>query len=258
MIIINDKKTYFEVGHLKYFFKNTDIGKEFLKAFNIYNVEKCEKPDFILIDNFGNKFGMEITTISEKTRIAKLCLSLDNVVQLVFKKIDNELNSKYFISLICLEKNINKIKYNESKLANQIFEIIKQGKNNVCDTSIKKIDNVFDFQIENGIFMTLIYDIIKEKNNFGGASMSCPVSENPILIIQSIINKKNKKLCSYSNSCKAHFLLIVSDPFIEKGNYFFFDQKLYEQVFDSNFSKVFLLELGGRSVGVKAVELKTK
>ena len=64
---------YLEGRHLKYF-AETEAGKLFLNSIRCCSVEKSESPDFLLIDNFGKKHGLEITNLCKNH---PLCSSSD-------------------------------------------------------------------------------------------------------------------------------------------------------------------------------------
>lgn len=91
----------------------------------------------------------------------------------------------------------------------------------------------------------------------GGPVIFNNVINNPTTLIQNTIDKKEEKKVNYNKNCKKHCLLIVSDPFITKGNFYEFNDEFGKNVFTSSFDNIFLLELGGKN-NLLTQELKIK
>lgn len=259
----NNLKIFIENNHLKYFIE-TNIGREFVKEEKCINVHKNEKPDYIFETLTGN-IGFELTVLAENTPYANLFHSLTSIVNKVFKKIDKELEYKYFLNLICMENNIEKIAIKEKELVEQIFSTIadyekkgivsKKSKYSIGLISIEGKHHIEEIVMKNNLKFKLVFSK-HDKYNFGGTPVFSPVYTDPIDLIQSIINKKEVKKSKYNN-CKKYCLLIISDPFIARGNSYNFSNEVFKHTFNSSFDNIFLLELGGEN-NLRASKLKCK
>lgn len=249
-------QTYIENNHLKYFI-DTNTGKSFLNRINCVEIKKTEIPDYILKGIEDVQHGLEITVLYTEHPVCRFFSSMDNIVKKVFKKLHNdpEIESKFFINLICNENNIDvtKIKLKEDEIAQQIYLLIKkQPYTPEIRTSyefnglvITGNNNIIEFTTNNNVSMKLIYST--NDRNFGGT----PVVNFPlctaISLIQNCINKKDLKYNNYKKKCNGTCnLLLVADPFIAKGLLIETNENVYEHVFVSKFDNVFLLELGGK------------
>lgn len=258
-----NRKEYMERNHLQYFI-NTECGRALLNQLHCYEILKKDPPDFVLKTLIGH-CSLELTILSYESPLLKLFSALNGVVESVFKKIDQNLDSKYFINLICLENDINKIKIHKSKLVEQVFNIIKGTHNNNCDPettsfslgeiSVSGKHHNVEFYTDTGVGMRLVYSKNDDSYNFGGTPVFSPICINPTNLIKDLIDKKNKKLSIYKNCYSKCFLLLITDPFITKGCSFEFDDVFFQEHFYSSFDDIFLLELGGRN-NIRASKLK--
>lgn len=253
-------KTWIECQHLKYFIES-ECGKNFLENLQIQLIVKSEKPDFLLFADSECPYGLEVSTLDSLNKDNYLFQSLDSVVKKLFVKISQKLNRKYFINLICLEKNLNSIKFRSAELVEKLFKIIQDDDGKPANEkltytlgniSVSGQQKEARIETSNGLHFLMMYSI--NDQNFGGTPCFGQAIHNPIYEIQRLITKKNSSKKSYI-SCIQQFLMIVVDPFITKGCFFTFDDKLFEHKFISTFDAVFLLILGGRK-NIEVIELK--
>lgn len=260
---------YLEGVHLKYF-AETEARKLFLNSIRCCSVEKSESPDFLLIDNFGKKHGLEITNLCKNHSLCCFFRSLDNIVKKVFVKVDKELSEKFFVNLMCSDmatKDIKDIKFREDAVAEQIFNIIKANPNNpqqkqtyyVGEMSISGNHNIVEFSTKEGVRMKVVYSKMDDnKHNFGGTPLFMLPLFNSFDVLQEAIAEKEKKIAEYRSNCSGTCnLLVIYDPFIAKGISFEANDSIYGHLFKSGFDNIFLLELGGK-VAVKVSKLRSE
>ncbi|MBR5609162.1 MAG: hypothetical protein IKW63_02735 [Elusimicrobiaceae bacterium] len=252
-------KTFIEQQHFRYFLEN-EIGKQFIRNLQTIQILKSEKPDFLLCSAQGMVYGFEVTTLDAKTSNEHFFKSLDSVVKKLFIKISNQLNRQYFVNIICLEKNWHSVQFKSADLVQKLFEVIQKDDGKESDKNltyslggISVTGKHKTTQITtNGVRFQMIYSV--SDKNFGGSPIFGNSIHNPIVQIQELITRKNIRVRSYL-PCVQQFLMIVVDPFITKGCFFTFDNALLNHTFISDFSKVFLLILGGRK-NIEVMELK--
>lgn len=261
-----DIKYFIETQHFSYFLKHK-IGEDFLQKLNCVHIEKSEIPDFILTDQYGNKHGVELTTICKKHPITCFFRSLDNIVKKSLEKLHQTLGEQFYINLLCPDiftKDVKYIKFKEEEIVEIIFEIIKKNPNNskeaytysFGDINITGQHHIVDFTSSKGVHMQLIYS--KSDHAFGGTPIIMVPLEYPIELLQKSIQEKENKLKNYHSKCTGSCnLLVIYDPFIAKGLYFEATPDIYEYCFKSSFDNIFLLELGGKEA-IKASKLNTQ
>lgn len=253
-------KTLLEQQHLQYFITH-NIGKQFLQKLHIVQIIKRERPDFILCNAQGIPYGLEVTVLDTEQKNEQFFKSIDGVVKKLFAKITCHLNKKYFINLICLEKNLGEVKFKSAELLEKLFEIIKNddGEQSDCTLtyqlgriSISGRHKQKQIEMSNGVQFLMIYS--PNDKNVGGTPVFGAAMHNPIQQMQNLITKKNNLISSYY-PCEQQFLLMVVDPFITKGGFFTFDDNCFRHEFIGNFSKIFLLILGGKQ-SIEVVEIQ--
>lgn len=240
--------------HVKYFL-DTDIGKAFLKGNDIILVETpldgCEPLDFIAHAKDGKKIGIEATGIvlfSDNHFGSIIDSNLNAVLEQMHKNLRNIFtiaayypnpinpSSKLLSKKDLKELFANKIRafdndYTNGNVGKDRFEHINVGGDN---------EILLRFNIHEKYFYTT--------SSAGGSYIINPYSE-----LQDCILRKEKKHESYLHKCDECIMLVVSDYFMSKSSPILFED-LEKQVFESSFSQVFLLELGG-DIPIKTTKL---
>ena len=229
------------------FFLNTENGIKWKEKNKIIDCKDSEEPDFIFVNIYGKKIGMELRNLIIESPRQRATATLNRVIKNVclyfFKK------EHKFFTVFC-------------SCDNGLYDELKVEGNKLKQVIIKEIENDFP---ENGVeknktlrisqhTFQLHYSINNNGYMFPGVPDGGIVNTDPLKELQDAIEDKNNKIKQYIKNCEECVLLIIADNMNCQSNFFEFTNKTYEHKFVSKFKNTFLLEVGGKE-HLKATQL---
>ena len=242
-----------ERNHLLRFLANNVTSFEY-QPYKFTSIIKCndDPPDFIL--ELENKIiSFEVSTIHSYHNLEREQHSLNNVLRKLLKKLDSESPNKYYIKF-GRGFELIKLKFNEDKLVNQLFDIITNSDKlpepeEYSTLTVNERGGIYGkhhqviFQTENGNNFLVIFSKSNETRNMGKIAVSALGIHNPYKEIEDYIEKKEKRLFKYKQNFQENYLLLVTDPKINLGSKYTFDNKFYNHKFKTSFDKIFLMNI---------------
>lgn len=250
----NEIKEFDEKEKLEKFLK-TDIGHKYIIENGIIDIQKTESPDFLLITSANGTIALEVTQFIVSNNNLKFSQALTRYGNQLCKEAEERYNLKISILID---------KYDKRKFSpiwkEHIDLAFNPGFTEVPPKDLfkKELQKILINNIEKLHREKLVQEWIQVKDDYFKVSIDsfmCPwtnkynclvnnagkVLTNSIDELQECINKKNKKIKAYEkNASKCCLLIFV--PSSLYGNYYSFNNTLFEHNFNSKFAQIFLYE----------------
>jgi hypothetical protein len=237
-------------------FLESDAGKKWLVKNKMTDnkPQESESPDFLFTNSQGEKTGIEITKLLNKTDKFEVTARLNAIGKKVvqyFKKekdialsvlidvYDERKNSVDWNEILdaCYNPGFDKIEPQNKKIEDAIIEAIT--KRGIPKPGLEKVN----VTVPPHTFLVTYDNVFYSPHTSVHVNNSGMCKEDPFEELQNIINSKNKKYESYKKQCQKCDLLIVSDD-SSTGNFVCFSNNILNHKFYSRFENVYLLDLG--------------
>ena len=247
-------KEHTEKKQLERFLK-TEIGKKLYFENNIIDIQKSEAPDFLLITKNGDKIAIELTEFTVYNKNLKFSQAVRRIGNQVCQEAKKNYNLKISILVDKYDKRMfspiwqDTLDYAFNPGFSEIPQknIFKLELKKVLKNNLKKLRKGFLVQEWIEINKEYFKISIEAYPNPWTKEYECTVNnagraeENPIDELQKCIDNKNKKFESYKTKTDKCYLLIYM-PDTRYGNYYYFDEKIFNYKFASKFDQIFLYE----------------
>ncbi|MDR1759738.1 MAG: hypothetical protein LBR60_04350 [Fibrobacter sp.] len=248
-------------------FLESEAGKKWLikNKMTDNKPQESESPDFLFTNSQGEKIGIEITKLLNKTNKFKATARLNTIANKVVQYFKKEKNIALSVLIDVYDKRKVSPNWNDhiSYCNNPGFDKIEPKNKEVEDAIIKAITKKgipelglkkITVTVAPHTFIVTYDNVFFSPHTSARVNNSGMCKEDPFEELQNTINSKNEKYESYKKQCQKCDLLIVSED-SSAGNFVCFSNNILNHKFDSRFENVYLLDLGSFAEN-RVVELR--